>query len=300
MKKKSILVATTLFLAFFIQMISAAEIKAVQHGSRIEVTIDGQIFTGYVFSVDEKFPFLFPINGPETGGSVTSMRNSDYPWHCSLFLACDMVNGGNYWYEGFERGQIVSKGATIAEQGDRVVITDECIWQRPGTDSPLKDSRRITITAPSKNIRQIDFEVVFEALTDVEIMKTGHSLFSARVAVDINGKNGGVIINAEGDRGEEATYGKRSAWIDYYGKRGNTMEGIAILQHPSNVAYPFPWWTREYGFFAPSAANWLPNNAASIKFSKGEKMALRYRVLIHAGDHKTADIAGQFAKYRTE
>jgi len=37
-----------------------------------------------------------------------------------------------------------------------------------------------------------------------------------------------------------------------------------------------------------------------ISFRKGEKIMLRYRVLVHAGDHKTADIAGQFEKYRTE
>ena len=105
MKKNSILITTTFVLVFFIQMVTATEINAVRYGSRIDVTIDGQIFTSYVFSMDEKFPFFFPVNGPVTGGSVTSMRNSEYPWHCSLFLACDMVNGGNYWYEGFERGQ---------------------------------------------------------------------------------------------------------------------------------------------------------------------------------------------------
>ena len=38
----------------------------------------------------------------------------------------------------------------------------------------------------------------------------------------------------------------------------------------------------------------------SVNFRKDEKITLRYRVLIHTGDHKTADIAGEFEKYKTE
>jgi len=128
-------------LSTFKQTISAAEIKAVQNGSKIDVTIDNLFFTSYIFSAKEKFPFFYPVNGPVTGGSVTSLRNGEYPHHSSLYFGCDLVNGGNYWYDNLERGQILSKGAKIVEQGNRVVITDECIWQRQGAESPLKKYR---------------------------------------------------------------------------------------------------------------------------------------------------------------
>jgi len=296
MKKINFLVITVLLAAFATSM-SAAEIKAVRNGSKIDVTVDNLFFTSYHFSLEEKFPFFYPVNGPVTNGSVTSMRNGDYPHHSSLYIGCDLVNGGNYWYDTPEKGQIVSKGATIVEQGDRVVITDECVWQRPGAESPLKDTRKITITAPSKELRQIDFDITIETLTDVVILKNNHSLFSGRVAADISVTNGGVMINAEGAKSESETFGKPSAWIDYYGKRGNTIEGIAILQHPSNIGFPFPWFTRDYGFFSPTPFYW-PENGANFNFRKGEKTTLRYRVLIHTGDHKAADIAGQFEKYK--
>ena len=299
MKKISILVVT-FFLAVFMQTVSAAEIKAERFGSKINVTIDDQFFTSYVFSSEEKFPFFYPVNGPATGGSVTSMCNGEYPHHSSLYIGCDLVNGGNYWYDIPEKGQIVSDGAKIVEQGSRVVITDECIWKRPGADSPMKDSRRIIITAPSGDIRQIDFEITLETLTDVVVLKNNHSLFAARVIADISVRNGGVMINAEGNQGEAATFGKPSAWIDFHGRRGNTVEGIAILQHPSNIGYPFPWFTRDYGFFSPTPFYWPPDNTDRFSFRKGDKTTLRYRVLIHAGDHKTADIAGQFEKYRND
>ena len=298
MKNSNLLVTAALFLAICTQTVSAAEIKAVRNGSKIDVTIDDRFFTSYIFSIEEKYPFFFPVNGPTTGGSVTSMRNGEYPHHSSLFFTCDKVNGGNYWQEGLERGQIVSGGAKIVEQGVRVVIADECTWKRPGVDSPVKDMRRITITAPSKNLWQIDFEITLEPLIDVEVLKSNHSLFCARVATDICVVNGGVMVNAEGASGETATDGTPSAWMDYHGKRGNTIEGIAIMQHPSNIAYPAPWETRDYGFISPTHMDYLPDNVQSVNFRKGEKITLRYRVLVHAGDHKTADIAGEFEKYR--
>ena len=297
MRKSNILVTIVLFLAVSMQVV-CAEIKAVHNGSKIDVTIDNKFFTSYIFSIEEKYPFFFPVNAPATGGSITSMRNGEYPHHSSLFFGCDMVNGGNYWQEGLERGQIVSKGGRIVEQGARVVLTDECIWQRPCAESPVQDSRRITITAPSKDMRIIDFEITLEMLLDVIVLKTNHSLFSARTATDISVKNGGVMVNAEGDQGQAATNGTPSAWIDYHGKRGNVIEGITIMQHPSNIAYPAPWMTRDYGFISPTHMNTLPNK--SISFRKGERIMLRYRVLVHTGDHKTADIAGQFEKYSKE
>lgn len=279
--------------------VAQTQIKAVPNGSKIDVTIGNRFFTSYITSIEEKYPFFFPVNGPVTGGSVTSMRNGEYPHHSSLFFGCDRVNGGNYWQEGLERGQIISKGAKIVEQGARVVITDECVWQRPGAESPIRDTRKIIITAPSKVLWQIDFEVTVETLMDVEILKTNHSLFSARTAYDISVKNGGVMINAEGERGEKATFGKPSAWMDFYGKRADTVEGIAILQHPSNMDYPAPWFTRDYGFISPTLLYWPPNEV-DVRLSKGEKITLRYRVLVHAGDHLTADIAGQFEQYKAE
>ncbi|MEZ4901555.1 MAG: DUF6807 family protein [Spirosomataceae bacterium] len=206
-------------------------------------------FTSYIFSQDEKYPFFFPVNGP-SNASVTSMRNGNYPHHSSLFFGCDMVNGGNYWQEGIDRGQIISLRADVVEQGgERVVIEDECIWKRPNANAPIKDTRKITITTPSKEVYQIDFEVNMEAMMDVNIKKTNHSLFSGRMDADLAVTNGGTMINAEGEKSEKGTFGKKSAWIDFYGKRGDKIEGMAIMQHPTNEWYPSPWFTRDYGFF---------------------------------------------------
>ncbi len=280
--------------------LNGAKITAVKVGSKINVTIDDRYFTSYIFSEDEKYPFFYPVNGPASGGSVTSMRNAIYPHHSSLFFGCDLVNGGNYWQEGLDRGRIISINAQIAKQGgDTVLITDECIWSRPGALSPVKDIRKIFISSPSPALIQIDIEITIEMLLDVHILKTNHSLFSARMAADLAVTGGGTMINAEGGSSEKDTFGKSSPWMDYYGKRGNNIEGLAIMQHPSNPWYPSPWFTRDYGFISPTPMNW-PENGEETFMKKGTILNLRYRVLVHSGTHLDAKIAEQFEKYKSE
>jgi len=200
MKKIAIVTLFAIGSVLIIQPLSAAKIKAVKVGSKINVSIDGKFFTSYIFSSDEKHPYFFPVNGPLSGGSNTSIGSNPWPNHASLFLGYDNVNGGNYWDEGLELGRISSFNAEIVKEGgDTVIISDKCRWFRPGALSQIKDTRKITITAPSATIRQIYVEITMEMLMDVHIGKTNHSLFSARMASELSVLNGGTMITAEGD-----------------------------------------------------------------------------------------------------
>ena len=276
-------------------------VNAERIGNRIDVTIGNVFFTSYRFEEDEKYPFFFPVNSPVSGGSVTSMRNGMYPHHSSLFFGCDRVNGGNYWQEGLERGRIISIGARVLETGgDKAVIKDECIWKRPDAGAPILDRRIITVTAPAEGIFQLDFDIEMEMLEDVEILATNHSLFSVRMAEDLSVKQGGVMVNSEGKSGEKETFGQRAAWMDYYGRRAATgYEGIAVMQHPSNKWFPSPWFTRDYGFMSPTPMNW-PADGKSTSLRKGEKLKLRYRVIVHGGTVTDAGIAGLYEQYKVE
>ena len=138
--------------------------------------------------------------------------------------------------------------------------------------------------------------ITLDPLTDITIQKTNHSLFSARVVAELSVKSGGTLINAEGKTGEKGTWGVGSAWCDYSGVREGVAEGIAILQHPTNRWYPAKWFTRDYGFFSPTPMNWPEGN--KIELAKGEKLTLKYRVVVHAGNEKTADIKTHFESYK--
>lgn len=287
------------FMLFGFGAQSQVKITAKKIRDKIEFRSNGNLLTNYILSEHEKYPFFYPVNGP-SNASVTSMRNGNYPHHSSLFFGCDRVNGGNYWQEGLERGQIISLRADIIETGgQKAVVINECIWKRPGADSPIKDKRIITVSWISKDKYYIDFNITMEMLLDVTIKKTNHSLFSGRMDPDLAVTNGGTMINAEGDTGEKGTFGKPSAWMDYYGKRMGGIEGMAILQHPTNAFFPSPWFTRDYGFFSPTPMYW-PENEEFTKLKKGEKIQLKYRVIVHSGDHLEAGISNDFNKYKSE
>ncbi|MEA3224574.1 MAG: PmoA family protein [Planctomycetota bacterium] len=273
------------------------EVTARLDGDQVTVHVDGKLFTGYKFSDSQKYPYFWPVNGPESGKSITTETSEPYPHHHSLFFGCDRVNGGNYWQDVNKRGQIVSQGPKIIEaSGKRVVFTDKCSWRQPGAEPIISDTRRIVITAPSKNIRLIDFEISIKPLVDIEILKTNHALFSARVVPDLCVKSGGTLINAEGKTTEKETFGANSPWCDYSGTRDGITEGITILQNPHNRWFPSKWFTRDYGFFSPTPMYWL--EGGRLELPEGQTLTLRYRVVVHAGNVKQARVARKFEQYK--
>jgi len=276
---------------------ASQQVAAKFEKDKVIVTINGELFTCYKFAASQKYPYFWPVNGPASGKSVTTETSQPYPHHHSLFFGCDRVNGGNYWQESNERGQIVSqKPKLIQSSGNRVVFTDECFWQQPGKKPIILDRRKVVITAPNEGVRFIDFEISLEPLTDILILKSNHALFSARLAGELSVKSGGTLINAEGKTGEKGTWGVASPWCDYSGTRRGVTEGIAILQHPRNRWFPAKWFTRDYGFFSPTPMNWLKDGR--LELAKGETLTLRYRVVVHTGNARSADIKGIFKRYK--
>jgi hypothetical protein len=263
---------------------------------RVVVDIDGKRFTCYRYGSLQKYPYFWPVNGPTSGKSVTTESSWPWPHHHSLFFGCDQVNGGNYWQDSNERGQILSQGPKIvAAEGSSVTLTDECLWRQPGQDPIIRDQRTITISAPRADLRLIDFEVTLDPLVDIRIGKTNHSFFSARMVPELSVDSGGTLINAQGDLAEKGTFGVASPWCDYSGTCEGATEGLAIFQNPTNRWYPSKWFTRNYGFFSPTPMYWPEGQYTEIP--KGQPLTLRYRVVVHDGDVTQAGVAKLFAEY---
>jgi len=296
---KHVMIVQALILAGTATSLQAApqKLQAKIDANQVVVTIDGAIFTCYKFDKAQKYPYFWPVNGPTSGQSVTTETSQPYPHHHSLFFGCDRVNGGNYWQDVNERGQIISDGPKLVKSsGRRVVITDRCYWRQPDKEPIMLDTRKIRIMAPSEKLRYIDFQIRLEPLTDIHILKTNHALFSARMVPELSVKSGGTLINAEGKQTEKGTFGVPSPWCDYSGKRAGKTEGLAILQHPSNRWYPSRWFTRDYGFFSPTPMYWLKNGRLDIP--KGQPLTLNYRVVVHAGNAQDAQISTLFDSYK--
>ncbi len=261
----------------------------------IIIRVNSITFTCYRFGDGQKYPYFYPVNGPSSGISVTTESSLPYPHHRSLWFGCDKVNGGNYWQEGNERGQIISKNIEIVKTDTTLIhIKNECIWKQPHEAPIISELRDIRISAPTDEIRIVDFEITLTALTDITIKKTNHSLFSARMDPALSVKEGGTLINAEGNSGEKSTAGFESVWCDYYGSRNGIVEGLAIYDSPNNPWYPSKWFTRDYGFFSPTNLNWISNE---ITFLLGESIKLEYRAVVHSGTTEEADIGQLYEQW---
>lgn len=263
----------------------------------IIVRIDEITFTCYRYAAGQKLPYFYPVNGPLSGLSLTTESSLPYPHHRSLWFGCDRVNGGDYWQEGNDRGQIVSRGPQVVQAGpDAVRIRDVCDWRQPGQAPIITDTREIAVSAPSDSLRIIDFAVELKALADIKIERSNHSFFSARVVPALAVTAGGALVNAEGLSGEKATAGTASPWMDYSGTRFGLTEGLAIFDAPGNLWFPSKWFTRDYGFFSPTNMNWVDDNGVRLK--SGEALTFRYRVVVHAGHAGQAGIADLFSLWK--
>ena len=116
------------------------------------------------------------------------------------------------------------------------------------------------------------------------------------------GKPGGHIVNSEGVR-DDATWGKRAAWCDYYGPVEGKTLGAAIFDHPTNPRFPTWWHVRDYGLFAANPFGRhdfesLPDKAAgNLVVPAGQSVTFRYRFYLHEGDEKQGKVAERYAEF---
>ncbi len=315
MKYTSLTILLISFTAFLLAATAcnndtSQSVDAVADEDRITVMVNGEEFTTYLFGQEHKYPFFHPVNGPQSGTSVTTWNQEPYPHHSSLYISLDWVRSesvhrGNYWQprHELETGQVFSRNARILENdGKRVVIQDETDWIVPETDTHhFRERRTATIWAPSPTVRIMDFEFEFDVLKDLSVSQaTGHSFFSARMnpeiavgdermAPDWAHLGTGQIIDSEGNLNEAETRESYAEWAAYYGQNNGAMEGLAIIQHPSNSFYPGQWITRDYGFISPSSFGFIEE---PLEMYEGQELQFKYRVVVFSGTHEDADVAG--------
>jgi hypothetical protein len=269
----------------------ADELTAYQLGPQIWIRRANRLLTSYRAHPTQKYPYLYPLSGPVSGLSLTTETSLPYPHHRSLMFACDQVNGGNYWQDNLDVGQIISSGPQLGRVTPRSIeIIDQCHWRKPGEPPVLRDERIITVRIFGKQSWAIDTEIKWIAVDDVTIPKTNHSLFAMRVAKDLAPTGGGTLLNSEEKNGEKATFGKAAKWCGFFGERrpitGETaanhpVEGIAIMEHPQNPWSPCPWFTRDYGFASATPFQFIKE---PWQLQAGKSVTLRYRVVVHAGN----------------
>jgi hypothetical protein len=287
---------------------TSGQVALEPHGPRILIRLDQDPIAEYRTDVGPK-PFLFPLIGP-TGVSYTRAypmetvpdEDRDHPHQRSFWFTHGKVNNVDFWSEENGNGSIketrrktVLSGPVLA----RLRTTDD--WLGPDGRKVCEDERLITVFRTRTN-RVIDFEITLKATSGKVVFgDTKEGMFGLRVAssMDVKRKQGGKITNALGLT-DEAAWGKASPWVDYTGPVQGKTVGIAVLNHPRSFRYPTTWHVRTYGLFAANPFGWHDfglGRSGEYTLPEGEALWFGYRVILHAGDTRSARVAEAFAHY---
>jgi hypothetical protein len=265
------------------------EVKVNDAARRVDVTIDGQPFTSYVWPDTLKKPVLYPIRTAKgtlvTRGFPLDPRKGervDHPHHVGLWLNHGDVNNLDFWNnsdaikpaDAPKMGTILHRKVLEARSGaDEGILTVETAWMTPDKKQLLKEVTRFVFRggADARTIDRtttltaLDQKVVFEdskegflgmrMTRELEQPADKPEVFTdaagraTPVAVLDNTGVTGKYVSSEGKEGD-AVWSTRAKWTMLGGMVNGENVTVAMIDHPSNPGYPTHWHARGYGLFA--------------------------------------------------
>jgi hypothetical protein len=259
-------------------------------------------------AIGPRRPFLFPVNGPD-GVSLTDFGKPHDPTgshahHYSLWVAHGSVAGQDFWSE---------RGGVIAHERFDLMVDGPVFcrlvqltrWRAKDTDY-LRERRTTTVyRACEGRLMDCDLEIQPAGPESVELGKTNFGFLAVRAAQSMTPfDGGGEIVNARGDRNEQAALLKRAEWLDQSGPIAAGPDsqdplgiaprwgGIAVLDHPSNLRHPTVWHCRNDGWAGAAF-----NAQSAYTLRPGEPLRLRYRLYLHQGNATAGGVARRYAEY---
>lgn len=306
---------------------SGPAVTATRADDRVRVEIGGQLFTEYIFKGAQK-PYLYPVLAAD-GTPMT--RNfpmktdvagevKDHPHHRSLWFTHGDVNGLDFWAEtnGPKQGKIVSESVEQSAANGVATIRARNKWVGPDGTTHLTDDTVIRAHA-SADGRFLDYEVTLKAPANKPVvfgdtkegsmairlplwMTPPHS-YSDSTKKRVKHEGVGTIVNDAGVK-NTPTWGKKSAWVDYYAPKDGKVYGVAMFDHPQNPRHPTWWHVRDYALFAanPFGKHDFENlkdqpKVGDLTIPAGGSVTFRWRFFFHQGDEKTGRIAEHFKDY---
>lgn len=254
---------------------------------------EGREVARYHFGPGLDRPFIFPLLGP-SGRALTRMGHPHDPeghgHHNSVWVAHHDVNGSNFWANGTGARIVHQRIERLDDGAEAATVVSHNDWVNTQAGKPLLRERRITTVHALPNgelLIVVDIELS-AAGADVTLGKTPFGLFAVRMAKSIGVHDGaGALRNSEGGVNEKGVFWKRAKWMDYSGAVADgVIEGIALLDHPSNPNHPTIFHVRDDGWMGAALTQDAPR---TIKH--GEPLRLRYGLWAHAGlpDPKSVD-----------
>ncbi len=272
-----------------------------QSEQKVDVLLDGQLFTSYIYPSTIKKPVLWPV--VTAGGNEITRQfplktkageRVDHPHHVGIWLNYGDVNDLDFWNysdaipaeKAPQYGTIVHQSVEKVESGEEGVLITTSDWNDHEGNTLLSEvttfvfrakgttriiDRETTLTAGGKDVTFTDTKEGMFAIrvtSELELPRTGKTrLLDAEgnvseVETPDNSTITGNYYSSEGLTGSDV-WGTRARYVQLSGRMNEEEISIVIFDHPDNVGYPTYWHARPYGLFS---ANTLGQKA----YSKGE------------------------------
>jgi hypothetical protein len=300
----------------------AQPVQLTRSGNRVDVQIGERPFTTFYFDPSVAKPYFYPLRSAlgtivTRGFPMTSEiagEDRDEPHQRSMYFAHGDINGFDFWGEAafpkWSNHRASTFGRTVfrslddiggGAEGGTLGATFDLVTPG-GTIAAETQTYRF---AGDERSRIIDCEFAIQATHGpITIGDSKEGTFAIRVVKALDSPPG-RMVNAAGASGEREIWGRRSNWVDYYGRIAGEDVGIAIFDHPDNLRAPTYWHARAYGLLAANpfgvrqfTGDRRQNGAFAIP--AGGSLTLRYRVFIHQGSAMQAGVADAYREFAAQ
>lgn len=249
--------------------------------------LEGAELTRANFGPALRRPFLFPLIGP-SGRSLTRMGHPHDPeghsHHNSVWVAHDNVDGESFWSDRGPGRVVHRRVVRYDDRDEEASLVTINAWVGQGDVVHLLERRGVAVRPLGDGHWLLRLDLQFEApQRTVTLGATAFGMVGVRMAKTIGvNDGGGMIRNSEGninEQGPEGAFRKRARWVDYSGPIArDAVEGITLLDHPTNPNHPAHFHVRADGWMGASLTFEKP-----ITLEPGRLLRLRYGLFVHAG-----------------
>jgi hypothetical protein len=255
---------------------------------RIDVFINGNLFTSYQYPDNIEKTFLYPVNAPNgsviTRGFPIEPRKGDrvdHPHHIGIWFNHGNVNGLDFWNNSSAipadkkdlYGHIVHKKTNTVAGGKKGILEVIQNWDDNKGNTLLTEKATFIFTG-DKNSRTIDHISTLTAVNGpVTFGESKEGMFAIRVdralempsnesLIFIDDKGNpttvastdnkgvtGMYTSSKGLKGD-AVWGTRNEWVMLSGVKDKVPVTLAIFDNPKNPGFPAYAHARGYGLFS--------------------------------------------------
>lgn len=252
-------------------------------------------------------PFLYPIR--TTSGKVLSRGwpiepregdSNDHVWHRGFWYGHGSISGADFWREqGRDKtARLVLKAKPRVEKSH--IAMD--LSMTPPNGKPIGSMRQEYRFHDDGKLRTMDttITIMSDAGQPLVFGDTDDGGFAFRLSEAFREDKGARLRNPDGLAGTKNIWGKPAKWVDYSASIEGGNAGVAMFDHPSNLRHPTRWHARPYGLNAanPFATKSFDKTSAtdgSYTLPAGERLTLRYRVVIYEGSPDIDRLYSEFA-----